>query len=336
MTRRPSHTLFARAFVIVSALAPGAMAQLASDDVARRALIREAQEASRRGDHLAAIERATRAAQLRATPSIQYFLAREHRSVGHVVEALAYAGECVSAATADVSLHNRAVVIEACREVEASVATRVARLSVRPPSPAPAGLRVQVNGAALADVLLGVEYPVTPGDVNIHAEAPGFVPFNRALSLAEGQTEAVAITFEPEAVAPPPPPPPPPPPARVEVTPPPTTVPPRTLEAPRGAGVGPWITAGAGALTLGAAGVVYGLALSARDDRDTAANGAQYDPIAETYNQRYRDLLVVTNVLIGVGAAALAGGVTWWIIARTRTNARALVTPGSLSLALRW
>ncbi len=334
MTRWPPHATFARVFLTLSAFAPRALAQLASDDVARRALIREAQDASRRGDHLAAIERATRAAQLRATPSIQYFLAREHRAVGHVVEALAYAGECVSAATAEVSLHNRAVVLEACREVEASVAPRVARLSVRPPAPLPTGLRVQVNGAALADALLGVEYPVAPGEVHIRAEAPGFVPFARTLSLDEGQTEAVELTLEPEPVAPPPPP--PPPLARIDVSGPLPSGGTRPVEAPRGAGVGPWITAGAGALTLGAAGVVYGLALSVRDDRDAAANGAQYDPIAETYNQRYRDLLVVTNVLIGVGAAALAGGVTWWIIARTRSNARALVTPGPLSLALRW
>lgn len=331
MTRRPPLS-FARMFVLCSAFAPRALAQVASDDVARRALIREAQDASRRGDHLAAIERATRAAQLRATPSIQYFLAREHRAVGHVVAALAYAGECVSAATADVPLHNREVVIEACREVEASVAPRVARLTVRPPSPAPTGLRVRVNGAALADALLGVEYPVAPGEVPIRAEAPGFVPFARTLSLGEGQAETVQLALEPEAVAPPPP----PPLARIDGSRPPLPDVIRPAESPRGAGVGPWLTAGGGVLALGAAGVVYGLGLSARDDRDAAANGARYDPIAETYNQRYRDLLAVTNVLIGVGAAAVAGGVLWWIIARTRASARALASPGSLSLSLRW
>ncbi len=77
--------------------------------------------------------------------------------------------------------------------------------------------------------------------------------------------------------------------------------------APRSGHLGAWATFGAGVASL-AAGVA--LAVRARDAAD-AANGAA-DPGAYTRARaEWKDRRVASGVLLGVGAAAVAGGLTW-------------------------
>ena len=120
----------AQSLVVSVALAWAAPASAQDGaDAARRALIADAAAASQAGDHARAIELAARAAALRATPSLRYFLAREHLAVGHPVEALALAGECASGARADREVHNREALVARCEAVAAE-AERVERAPV--------------------------------------------------------------------------------------------------------------------------------------------------------------------------------------------------------------
>ena len=178
------------------------------------------------------------------------------------------------------------------------------RVIVHVPSPAPPGLTVRVHGAELPATLYDIPYPVAPGVVLVEATAPGHLPFRRELQVAASQTALVDVRLDPAPVAPP------------------------ADPSPRGPGVGPVVVAGTGAVGLILGGVFYALASSAQSDRDAdCVNGCS--PASQDHNRRYGDLLVATNVAIGIGAAALAGGVTWFLIDRlTHREAR--------PTALRW
>lgn len=303
-------------------------------DAARRALIADAAAASQAGDHARAIELAARAAALRATPSLRYFLAREHLAVGHPVEALALAGECASGARADREVHNREALVARCEAVATEAERGVARLTVQVPTPAPEGLRVTVAGSVLAPPLYAVAVPVVPGPIEVTASAPGRDPFRATITLAAGARESLAVTL---AHPPPPPPPPTPPTAEVTVTaslPTPSPQPPR---APGGAGAGPWVLVGVGALGLVVGGVFGAVSIEAHDARDAACPSATRcdGDSAERLDARYRDASLGANVAFVVGGISLAAGLTWWLVARTRSR-RPLASLSPAGVVLRW
>jgi hypothetical protein len=275
--------------------------------VARLDLIAQAEAAATAGDHAQALRFAERAAQLHVTPTLQYFLAREHLALDHPVEALGYSRACARAAEADLALRNRDVVLEACRAIVASTERRVGRITVQVPSPALPGLAVRVQQVELPATLYGVPYPVVPGAVVVEASAPGRLPFRREVQVTASETSSVDVHLDaapvvvatPIVVAP-----------RVRAAPP--------VEAPsRGVGVGPWIVAGTGAAVMVLGGVFYGRALNERSDRDAACDhGVDCRPEAQTHDERYASYLTATNIALGVGAAAVAGGATWFLVSR--------------------
>jgi len=304
-----------------------ALAQESPADVARRGLIVQAEAAAAAGDHAQAVQLAERAARLRVTPTIQYFLAREHLALGHPVEALGYSGACARAAEADVTLRNRDGVLQACRAIVTESEARVGRVTVRVPSPPPQGLVVRVQQAELPATLHDVPYPVLPGVVVVEASAPGHLPFRREVQVAASQTEPVEVRLEAEPVVVEP----------VPVVAPPVVLPPTVAVAPpvvappRGASVGPWIVAGSGVVALALGGVFFGLASGERSDRIAACdvNGLNCSPEALTHDRRYESYLTATNVALAVGAAAVLGGATWFIVDR-------LTHRGEGRATLRW
>jgi hypothetical protein len=303
-------------------------------DVARRSLIDEATVASRAGDHARAIELATRALALRATPSLRLFLAREHLRAGHAVEALAQAGECATRARGDATVPDRDATLARCEAVAREAEPGVARLTVRVAAPAPEGLRVTVRGEVVASALYDVAWPLAPGEASVDATAEGRVAFHRVLTLTAGARETVDVALaEPEVVAPP---------VAPVVVAPPVIAPPvvvvvpprverRVTPAPSRA---PWVVVGVGVAGLVAGGVLGALALGAQSSRDAACpSAARCDAaLARSYDATMRDLGLGANVGLFAGGALVVGGVVWWLIARpTRT-----VTPTPTGLALRW
>jgi hypothetical protein len=318
------------ASLVALSCAPAANAQVATD-AARRALIAEATTASRAGDHARAIELATRAATLRATPSLRYFLAREHLAAGHPVEALSMAGECAAGARADRDVNNREALLGRCEAIAAEADRGVARLTVGVAAPAPEGLRVTVGGALLAPALYDVPVPMAPGRVEVRASAPGHDPLEESLTLDAGARHALTVALRET-----PPPPPPIEPAALVAPSPPTVA----ARPDHGANVtaGQWVLLGVGAAGLAAGGVLGALALGARSDRDAACPTASRCDLAEAarLDARYRDEALAANVALGVGGVAVLAAVTWWVVARLppRPRGRVALSPGALTI--RW
>ncbi len=93
----------------------------------------------------------------------------------------------------------------------------------------------------------------------------------------------------------------------------------------RSAGAGPWAMMGVGAASLVASGVFFTLRGGALADRDAACGSAAgecalgSDLAVEAATRAQRDahtFNALTNVSLGVGAAAVAGGVLWWALGR--------------------
>lgn len=291
-----------------------ASAQEGPAEVARRDLIAQAEAAAAAGDHARALQLGERAAQIRVTPTIHYFLAMQHLALDHPVEALGYSGACARAAEADPALRNRDAVLEACRAIATTTAQRVGRLTVHVAPDAPEGLAVRVQDGTLPAALYGVAYPVTPGVVVVEASAPGHLPFRREVTVAVGEAVALDLRLDPTPVVAPPPP----------VVAPPVT-PPRIVAAPPRRSLGPWIVAGGGALAFALSGVFYGLAMSERSARDMpCASNCRAQALA--HDARYADHLTATNVALGVGAAAAAGAVVWFVV--DRLGRREAARPG--------
>jgi hypothetical protein len=323
-----------RAWALAALLVPGlASAQGAPADPARLELVAQAEAASIAGDHAAALSLGQRAAVLRMTPSLMVFLAREHRELGHWVEALDLGRQCLRAAEADAALRNRAVILQACEAVRARVEPRVAHLSVLCEAPPPS-LSLRVGARDVPAALLGVEVPVMPGEVRVSASAPGYEPFDQTLTLAEGARGRVELRLERTPPPLPPPTPAPPPALPTPVVAPPTL---RVLTPPvrsttRTVGAGPWLL-GSGALVAGAlAGVFYGLAMTARGERDASCDANGCLPAALDADARYGDQLAVGNAAAITGAVLLAGAVGWYVIARVASPRAAAQTTGSFAL----
>lgn len=288
------------------ALAGPAAAQETPEDTARRVLIAQAEESATAADHARALELARRASAIRSSPSLTCFLAREHRALDQLVEALDLARACVRSVDADPTLHNRDGVRQACEAVRASVEPRVGRLEVSVAGEAPDGLVLRLDGRVVLPALRGVAMPAMPGEHRVEAEAPGYLRATREGVVTAGDLLRVELRLERE-----PPPTPPPP---VAVTP---RVVARTPPAARRPiGPGPWIIGGAGIASLVFAGVAYDVAMSARSERDLACRAEGCGPEALPLDARYVDWLAATNVGAVAGGALLGGAVVWYLVAR--------------------
>lgn len=297
-----------------------AVAQDAPTEIARRDFIQQAQQAATAGDHPRALDLASRAGRIRMTTTLRMMIAQEHNALGHTLDALDFAVRCAHEAEANQGLADRERVLEACRALETSLRARVGRVTVRVPEPTPSGLRVRIQGSEVDSALWGVPYPVVPGSIVVEAVAGDGAAFRSELSVEGGATAEVSVVLTPGV-----------------------RLGPDTGGARRGRGAGPWILAGAGAVILGSSALFLVLRDGAVSDRDGAAESTRVacdasaascdysssrasDDQARTYN-------LLTNVALGVGAAALAGGVLWFVLARpsaespTRTALRWDVMP---------
>ncbi len=278
-------------------------------DALRRDLLAQAEQARESGDHARSAELAQRAAALRMTPSLALLLAQEHEQLGHLVIALDHARRCTADATSDPALRNRDRLLGICRELTEVLSRRVGRLTVRVPSEL-ARATVRVGDRALPSVAWGVPVPVDPGEVVVRVsdEARRHEQTVTVRVAAGGSVELDLPSPRAEvAVARP---------AALQAAP--RVAPTQPIEAPtgRGAGAGPWVLAGVGAAAFVGAGVLWALHDGAMSERDGACDGGGCDPSSVDADSRMRGLTTATNVAIGVGSAAVAGGVVWFLVSR--------------------
>lgn len=301
---------------LLTVAAPAAAQDGDRQEAARAELIAQAEAASDGGDHARALDLATRALTIRATPSLRLLIATEHNTLGHVVEAHEYATRCGREAQADPATRNRAQVIDACGALARSLDGRIGRVVVEAPS-APPGLSVRVAGAAINPALWGVPYAVAPGAVVVEGAAEGHAPFRQELRVAAGQTLPVRVTLRPvERPAAPAAPGPSAPPTGPAAPADPAT--PATPARPAPSLAGPIAVGAVGVASFALAGVFFALRQGAVSDRDAQCVPAgcrdaafDHDATARTYN-------TLVNVSIGVGAAALVGAGVWFFVARSR------------------
>lgn len=286
----------------------GAGAQDSRAELARRDLIQRAETARRAGHFEEALESASRAAQIRQTPSLRLLLAQAHGELGHVLEALEQARACVREAEADASLRNRELVRSGCQEVAERMEPRVGRLTVRMAPTLPAGVAVRVGDGELNAALLGVPVPTMPGSVTVRAEAAGYRPYEETLQIRPGESGELVVNMEREPVV-------------AIASPPPRAS--GAAEARRGPGAGPWVVLGVGVAASVTGGVMLGLAESERQTRDRAtAQGP-----AEAADASFRTYAYIGDVLLGLGVAGVVGGVLWRVLARDQGEGPGHATP---------
>jgi hypothetical protein len=182
------------AFTLV--LTTASHAQSPGQLAARRDLLDRAQQADTAGNHAQALDLARRAGTLLMSPSLRGFIARQETQLGQLVAAMGDADACVREAEHDAAIANRDAIIADCRGQMVLLRTRVGRVIVHVPSPAPEGLRVTVAGDVLDPALYDVGTVVTPGTVHVEATASGMRPFARDVTVTAASDADVRLAFE--------------------------------------------------------------------------------------------------------------------------------------------
>ncbi len=299
-----------------------AFAQSDAEVAAHRQLIDDARRSAASGDHVRAIDLATRASRLRMTPSLRAFLAAELLANGQAVRAMSNAEQCASELRRDATASDRERLIADCQRLAQQASERVGRISVEGVDETLAGLSIRVQGELLNAALIGVATVVDPGNVVVEVTATGYRPLRQEARVEARQTVIVRIALEREPAAANPT----PPHTQQPVDPPPQTRP--IVRAParpaaRPSLVGPIAVSAVGGASLVLGGVFF--ALQANAFGDCHVEGVENVCDKTTTIEAARPAVTFNRVALVstiAGAAVLAGGVTWLLFA-TRSNADA-------------
>ncbi|MFO0649133.1 MAG: hypothetical protein U0326_23020 [Polyangiales bacterium] len=214
-------------FVAATLASAPALAQETPQEASRRTLLDAAFNIANTGDHRRALQLGEQAAQIRMTPSLRLFLAEEHEHLSrdpdgraHILDAAAQAEACVTEATAQPSVNNRARILRDCNALAARVAARMGRVRVTLDAMPDDGTAITLDGRELPRAIWNTAAPVAAGNVEVVARRAGMLPFRQIVAVVGGTSHDVRVTFVPEpvvVVAPPPP--------VLRVEPPPTTTP---------------------------------------------------------------------------------------------------------------
>ena len=229
---------------------------------------------------------------------------------------------------------------EYAQKQAASLEPRLPKLAISAPASPPAGFVVKRDETTVDAGALGVALYVDPGTHHVSASAPGFETFTVAITLGEGKTETIAVpnlAARPAApVAP-----------SVEkpAQPAEPAAPAATGSIPRSRKLLALGLGGAGVVAVGVSLVFGSQASSKKSDAEKlcGADLACTDMAAFTQAKQAvsdaKSKATVSTVLMGVGLAAIAGGVIVWVTApRESERATAHLVPvvhdGGAGLAL--
>jgi tetratricopeptide (TPR) repeat protein len=254
-----------------------------------------------------AIEKFEQVVAIRSAPPALYALALAQERAGR----LATAKKTYERAGRDARAANDAKMADEAEGALRVLAPRVPRIQLRLTRQT-AGAQVRVDRAVAATAVAGkVEIEVDPGKRLVEVDAPGHEKWSREITLRVSQVEALEVELRASSAEP----------QRAAADRPPT-------RDDQGGGGPP-----AGAVVLGAGGVALGIAgavlrFTAQSDYDAAREGCNDDgrcadsTITDDGNAA-RTRIIVGTVLLGAGAAALAGGGLWWALSGTsKSSAR--------------
>jgi hypothetical protein len=164
----------------------------AADRATARTLAQEGQDALDAKRYAAAAERFARADALVHAPTLLLGLARAQLGQGKLVEALENYNRIVREGVAPNSPKSWSKAYESATTEVESIAPRIPWVTITVLGPtAP---EVVIDTSPVPPASLGVKRPVNPGPHVIKVSAEGFVPAEKSLNLAEGQS--VQVPFE--------------------------------------------------------------------------------------------------------------------------------------------
>lgn len=269
---------------------------------AARAIFNEAKDLEKAGQWADAQARFKKVAEVRMTPQVRFHLALCDENLGHLVSAIngfelaAEEAKQAGALATDVA-ENAPGRAEALRK-------RVPHVRIEVKGKLGSG-KVLLDGAPVAAALLGTDIPVDPGTRTVELERGGKTAFKKELSLAEEAKETVEIDAgEGEAPVPS---------ASASAVP---IAPPAGLSFPPPL---PAIVAGGvGVLSLGGAGVFFALRESTISEVRATCDDPKRDKGCDKRKRSVADdgktYTLLTNVLLGVGAAGVAAGAVLWLV----------------------
>jgi hypothetical protein len=180
---------------------PAALAATDQEKAGARALAEQAIDAFNKGQFGQAVDLLQRAETLVHSPGHWLYTGRAYVKLGKLVLAqeafLKAEREPLTDSSPDAF---RAAVADASAELEV-LRPRIAKVTVDLVGVERSAATVTVDGHAVPSALLGVQMPVDPGERKFQATAPGMLPANQSLIIAEGATSQVTLTLQPTAQA---------------------------------------------------------------------------------------------------------------------------------------
>ncbi len=285
----------------------------AAEAAPTRAQLAEAREAYREGialemagDWGKALAKFRQVAEINSAPQVRFHIGRCQEKLGRWTEALG----AYRLALAQARESNAKDVIKEAEAALSALEKEIPRVRFVL-APGSETSSIQLDGVELGAAALAETIVVDPGSHRLEASLPGHQPQVVTFEVAARDESTVTVpAFVPIKVSAPEPPPTKP-----------TPEPVRDDSATR-SNVVPWIITGAGAASLTASGVFYGLranAISTLEDRCgkelhcTEADRSTYDK-GKTYT-------TVANITLGAGIVGVGLGLTWLLSSGTSSEA---------------
>lgn len=162
---------------------------------------------------------------------------------------------------------------------------------------------LKLDGAVLPRAVWGTPVEVDPGEHALHAEAPLRRPFDRTVTVGEGDAITIDVDFAKPVEAEPAP-------KKVDLGPP-----------KQPSKLGPLIVTGAGVVSIG---VGLGLGWAAIHKHGQVCSNGTCDP--QGYESG-KSLARASTIVTGIGLAAAASGVVWYVLSSKHEEPRTAVVP---------
>lgn len=276
-----------------------------TDEALQRAgeSFRQAQAAFARREYAAAAAAFEQAARMVPHPTALLNAAEAWELAGDLPRAAESAEKVLALPEAEASFRTEA------EARLAAVVTRIARIRFE----GPATLRARIDGGE--ELALPVRRWLTPGPHAVEVSGVEGGPYRRQMTVQAGEDRTVDLSSPPPSPVPkalPPAPPPRPRPKAVEPA-------PETEHDSAAPPPAAWVSFGLAAAGGIVIGVFGGLTIAARKDFDAEPTQDH----ADTFNKNK----LVTNVAIGITAAAAAVGAIVWIVDASTGDRRAAIAP---------
>ena len=284
--------------------APAGENRNANLDVARSVAV-AGREAFNAGDYETALGQFRRAYTLYPAPTVVLYEARTLEKMGLLLEAAeAYVRTTQTPVPSDAP-GQFAEAIAAARQEERALRARIPTLTLRVDgvSANDPNLEVSINGRAIGAAQLGQAQRLNPGTYRIKGSIGGDRSDIAELVLSEGQKASVALS----------------PPAPTVIHPAPTTI---NDERPASPGdslrLAAYVSGGVGLVGVGG-GIVTGL--MAVKKHGEAVSECQDNTCDPGLIKDFHSMRTVSTVFYGVGAAGLAAGIVFWLVAPSASDA---------------